>query len=102
MAQKLLIALTLILTSCVGTMMSQSDYEAIAFGETGDSLIAKYGQPYEVKALKGGLVEYHYIMRIPVRSDLSDERHFYFTLNEGKVVSKRVSEVGSSVQLRYQ
>lgn len=81
--------------------MKQKDYDAINYGVTTETLIGKYGQPFQTTRYPDGLVEYHYIQRIPVRPDLVDEVHYYFTVRDDTIISKRCSSGGSSVDLNF-
>jgi hypothetical protein len=81
--------------------MSRDEYHSIGPGLNQEALIASYGEPYEVKQLSPGLFEYHYIERIPLRPDYADEHHYYFTVQNGKVVSKRTTSSSSNVDVKF-
>lgn len=99
--RSVILLLVLFCMSCAGPVMSHDDFNAVHFGDTLDALVAKNGVPYEVKQMPGGVVEYHYIERIPIRPDMAEEHHYYFVIKDGKVYSKRTTSNSSSVDLNF-
>ena len=55
-------------------------------------MIATLGQPYATVQKEDGSVEFEYIERLKIGARLAEERHYYITLRDGYVVSKRVEQ----------
>lgn len=51
------------------------------------------GKPYAIHEKGDGSLEYEYIERIKFGARNAEERHYFITLKEGKVVSKRVKQI---------
>lgn len=102
MVQRLVILLTaLFCAACAGPVMSRAQFNSVQFGDTQDVLVSQHGTPYEVKQLSGGMVEYHYIERVPIRPDMAEEHHYYFVIKDGKVLSKRTTCNSGNVDLHF-
>lgn len=68
------------------------DYNAITLGTPAAQVVQRYGEPYSVKELRGGLLEYRYIEKISMNRELVYENHYVLTVEDGKIVSKRFRE----------
>ncbi len=57
---------------------------------TTSQVVAEAGQPYSIKNKGDGVVEYEYIERIKAGGRDLEDRHYYITFKDGKVVHKKV------------
>lgn len=70
-------------------MMTYETFENIDLGTPKDQLVVEAGEPYAIYDLKDGKKEYEYIERINLGNQTVIENHYYLTISEGQVVSKR-------------
>lgn len=68
------------------------DYNNIKIGSSAPKVVQKYGEPYAVHDLGKGSYEYEYIERVSMNNELVYENHYYLTITNGQVVSKRFRE----------
>lgn len=85
----------LLLVSCMSShkVMTMSDYSSVDVGTTEKQLVAQSGEPYSKKSLEGGKMQYQYIERIEGGSRIVEERHYFFIIENGKVVNKYVKDI---------
>ena len=57
-----------------------------------DEIVRRYGEPYSVKELRNGELEYRYIERISMNRELVYENHYYLLIDGGRLASKRFRE----------
>jgi hypothetical protein len=57
-----------------------------------DEIVSLYGEPYSVKKLGNGGLEYRYIERISMNQELVYENHYYLLIHDGRLISKRFRE----------
>jgi hypothetical protein len=87
-----LIALILVGCSMSGAMMSTTAFYDVPIGATSDELKAKVGAPNQVYKLDDGSMEYEYVEREKAGVRTIQERHYFFVIKDGKVVSKRMKQ----------
>jgi len=68
------------------------DYNQITLGTPAKEVVQRYGEPYSVKELGKGILEYRYIERVSMNRELVYENHYYLRVQDGQVVSKRFRE----------
>ena len=95
MKKFLMISVLFVCVSCASgsSYMKGKDLENVSVGMTVKELEATRGQPYDVKELTSGEVEYEYIERVSANQLNIRERHYFFLVKDGKVVDKKVKEV---------
>lgn len=93
MKQKLILTL-LIAASCSsgGAGVTSSAFYDVPIGATKPEMIASIGEPFSIRELEDGTVEYEYIERIKEGERNLDERRYIITMKNGKVVSKKVKQ----------
>jgi len=74
----------------VGANMNLSSFNEIELGESSSEVVSSAGQPYSIKEKEDGCVEYEYIERIKAGGRELEDRHYFLTIKEGKVVNKKV------------
>jgi len=82
----------LFLCGCGHRVMTMDSFYDIPVGSTQEELKKEAGAPYEINDKGDGEVEYVYIEKLNMGRRIVEERHYYFTLKNGKIVSKRVKE----------
>lgn len=85
--KKILPLLLLLLSS-----FTRLDFNNIQLGMQASDVVNRYGEPYSVRELRGGALEYQYVERISMNQELVYENHYFLTIKDGKVVSKRFRE----------
>ncbi len=82
----------LLLTACFSrpSMMTRETFENIDLGTPTDQIVIEAGKPYAVHTLASGKKEYEYIERINMGNQTIVENHYFLTISEGQVVSKRI------------
>jgi len=90
-----------LLASCTqGKYMTYDDYHDVAMGQEISDIQVQMGRPYEVKELSNTVQEYIYIERISIGDSREMFRKYILTVEDGKVINKRVKEEKSpAVQL---
>ncbi len=73
-----------------GSSMTLDTFYSVSVGTTRSELIEQAGTPYTTRKLADGSEEIEYIERIQAGSRNLEERHYIYTLQDGKVVSRRV------------
>ena len=98
----LLILTSILFISCsAGSKVIDSDkFYEVEIGMSIKELKEKLGDPYSVKSLGNGEVEYKYIERLYAADRVLQERHYLFILKNGKVVSKKVIDLNRPVYER--
>jgi hypothetical protein len=88
------IALLLLLAAACSRhhMMSQSEYSAINLGTPIEKVQNDVGHPRNVRNLPDGQQEYEYIEHINVGGNMVMQYHYYLTVSEGRIVSKRYTQ----------
>lgn len=102
---RLLLIALIFLASCFSrsTAMTQESFHSIDLGTSISEVVAKNGEPYEVRNLGGGVQEYEYVERIDLAQELVREYHYFFKVVQGQVVSKRMTtEKQPAYDLIYQ
>ena len=69
-----ILPLTLLLLFC---SFNRLDYNQITLGTSAQELVQRYGEPYSVKELGKGILEYRYIERVSMNQELVYENHYY-------------------------
>lgn len=89
-----------ILTACAlgGKPITMDAFYEVDISTSKPQVIAILGQPYAIHDLGDGAVEYEYIERIKIGARDAEERHYFITLKDGRVVSKRIK---ASIPLPY-
>lgn len=93
--KKLLIVSLAFAAACSsgGAMMTSTAFYDIPIGTSQQDVVASAGEPYAVHKKADGTVEYEYIERFKVGARETEERHYYLLIKDGKVVSKRVTQL---------
>lgn len=81
--------LPLLLILCA---FNRLDYNSIMIGTPAPKVVEKYGEPYAVHEIDKSTLEYEYIERVSMNSELVYENHYFLTIVNGQVVEKRFSE----------
>ncbi len=68
------------------------DYNAIMLGTPASQVVEKYGEPYAVRTIGKNTLEYEYIERVAMNRELLYENHYYLTVVDGQIASKRFKE----------
>ena len=100
-----ILVLLVTLSSCFSrtAMMTQENYYSIDLGTPVKALEQQVGTPYAVYHLSNGRLEYEYIERINMGNRLLTENHYFLTISDGKVVSKRfTTEQPPAYDLMYE
>lgn len=74
-------------------VISMTTFQETSLGLSEKDLRRRFGMPVQVFYLENGLVAYQYIERIhggPGYGSSVEGRRYYFTLKDGKVVSKQL------------
>ena len=71
-------------------MVSMDRYQDVSLGFTTNDLEERFGKPYATHNKSNGSVEYEYIERITTADRVLFFRHYFFVIQDGKVVSKRM------------
>ncbi len=89
--KRLLFLLFCILTACNAHMVTMERYQDVSIGLTRSDLIELFGNPYEVRQKGPDAVEYEYIERVTAADRVLFLRHYFFLIQGGKVVAKRMA-----------
>jgi hypothetical protein len=83
----------LLLTGCFSrsSAMTSDSYSMIQLGSPATDLASTVGEPYAIHNKGNGVKEYEYIERIRNQRTLISENHYFITVQDGKVVSKRMT-----------
>lgn len=83
-----------LLTACAlgGQVVTMDTFYEIDLSTSKEQVVAILGEPYSVRKLEDGSEEYEYIERIKIGARDAEERRYYITIRDGKVVSKRVKQ----------
>jgi hypothetical protein len=73
-------------------MTMQSFYD-VPVGSTTEELIAGAGEPNRIHQASGGVEEYEYIERMKAGARTLQERHYFFKVQNGRVIEKRMEQV---------
>jgi hypothetical protein len=85
------------LSSCQGPkIVTLNQYNDVYVSEKVEDLEYHLGRPYKMRDLSGGVKEYVYIERIPVMAHKDLFRTYTITVQNGKVVSKKMEEAQAS------
>lgn len=79
-----------------GKLMTYEQYHQVMVGEEISDIQFQSGRPYEVRKLSSSRQEYVYIERIPLGEHREIFRKYILTVQDGKVVEKRIVEESSS------
>ena len=72
--------------------MTYDDYHNVTMGEKISDIQVGMGRPYEVREISPTVQEYIYIERIPIGDARELFRKYILTVENGKVIDKRVKE----------
>lgn len=75
-------------------------FYSIPIGATKEEVVEQVGKPSRIRNQGGGVEEYEYIERLNAGARVLEMNHYILTLQEGKVISKRV-ERGSPPPTRF-
>lgn len=90
---KILLILCLFLVSCgVTCAMTRPQYDCVMIGTPITEVMAISGEPYSVRSCGDGTEEYEYIERLSMNGELVYENHYFLTVANGEVVSKRIKQ----------
>lgn len=91
-----------VLSSCAmgSRAMSMDNFYQVELEESKTQVIDRLGKPYAVREFTDGTIEYEYIEKIKIGARDTQERHYFITLKDGQVVSKRV-ETGIPLPYGY-
>lgn len=91
------------LTSChCPKVVTLNQYNDIYVGEMQQDLEYNLGKPYRVKDLPEGKKEYIYIERLKISAHKELFRTYYITIQNGKVLSKKMEESKTpSIEFSY-
>lgn len=73
-----------------GANMNLSSFNEIELGESSSHVVSSVGQPYAIKHKEDGTIEYEYIEKIKAGGRDLEDRHYYLTIKDGKVVNKKI------------
>lgn len=84
----------LLLSACFSrsAMMTRPEYENITVGESLNAVQARVGVPYAIQSKEQGVEQYEYIERIPLGTEVVEERRYYLLVKNGKVVGKFMNQ----------
>ncbi|MCI0382632.1 MAG: hypothetical protein L0207_06250 [Chlamydiae bacterium] len=83
--------------------ITKENYNSVTLQTSENELVAELGQPYAIHNLRGGGQEYEYIERFTMGEELVSENHYFFKIQNGRVVSKRMTrEKRPAYDLLYQ
>lgn len=69
-------------------VMTRKGFDEVDVGMTSRVIEQRFGNPYKIYS-KGGEVEiYEYIERIPIGTQVFEQRRYYIVIEKGRVVSK--------------
>jgi len=69
-----------------------NSFSEVPMGTNTEELKSMMGKPYQVYNKDDGYVEYEYIERLKVGSRTLEERHYFFIIQDNKVIGKRVEQ----------
>lgn len=72
--------------------MNRLQYNDLMLGTRGSAIVNKYGDPYSVRDLGNGTLEYEYVERISMNNELVYENHYILTIVNGQLVNKRIRQ----------
>lgn len=73
--------------------MTMEEYQEIGVGASEASIKEKMGPPTMIHKKSDGTLEYEYVERIKVGERDLEERHYFFVIKDGQVISKRVKQM---------
>lgn len=73
-----------------GANMNLNAFNDIDLEESSTHVVSTVGQPYNITQKGDGIVEYEYIERIKAGGRDLDDRHYFITFKDGKVINKKV------------
>lgn len=76
-----------------GSFVTMQSFYEIPVGASTSEVIASAGEPYAIHKKEDGALEYEYIERFKVGDRYTEERHFFLLIKDGKVVSKRTTQM---------
>lgn len=89
------------LTGCsMAAIMTQERYQGVQIGTPISQVEEQYGEPYDVKTLPNGWLEYRYIERLEVGGGASEQIHYTLRVFEGRVMDKQMQRIGGTVDFR--
>lgn len=75
-----------------GHVVTMESFYNIDTAATTEQVVASLGKPYAIHKKKDGTCEYEYIERITIGSRSAERRHYFLTIKDGIVISKRVEQ----------
>jgi len=73
-------------------VMTMDSYTQVPIGLPVNELKKTAGKPYSIRHMDEGKDKYEYIERIFMGDKVIEERHYYFIIKDGRVVSKQIQE----------
>ena len=100
----LLLSMTLFLTSCYyktdyAPTINSENFVEVLVGDSVSSLKGLLGTPYNVKILDGGISELHYIERLEIYGERTDQINYYFLVKDGEIIDKYFREERENFKL---
>lgn len=74
-------------------VMTMESFSEIPVGACESEIIQAVGRPYAIREKPDGTVEYEYIERFRISGREIQERHYYFFIKDGKIISKKVERI---------
>ena len=92
--RKELLVMLFALSACAsgGSLMTNQAFFDIPIGSSRNEVVETAGEPYAIHNRPDGTVEFEYVERFKVGGRISEERHYFLLIKDGKVVSKRVEQ----------
>jgi hypothetical protein len=92
--------LLLVVAACSASAnMNLNSFNQIDLGESSTHVVSSVGQPYSVQQKGDGVVEYKYIERIKAGGRDLEDRYYFLTIKDGKVIGKEVVYVSPAPYL---
>ena len=70
--------------------ITMDDFYEVELGMTKQELTEKLGKPYLIQRIGDRVERYEYIEKISSADRVMEERHYFFSIKEGRVFSKEV------------
>jgi hypothetical protein len=97
------ISLLIFLGSCASTrIMTTPDFDSIPVGTYIAAVEQNFGPPFIMSSMQGGKQEYHYLQRIELNSEVTEQTEYIFEVVDGKIVDKRSRQDHATFQFYVQ
>lgn len=74
------------------TYITNQKYNSVQVGDPISVVVDQAGEPYALRTLQNGTLEYEYIENFSRGTVLIYENHYFFIVKDGKVVSKKMTQ----------